>query len=46
LTHELPGVFTMALKAKKQSDPDLPNYQEAMRGLHKHHFLQAMTDEI
>jgi len=46
LTNELPDVFAMALKAKKQSDPDLPNYQEAMRGLHKHHFLQAMTDEI
>jgi len=46
LTNELPDVFTMALKAKKQSDPDLPNYQEAMRGPHKHHFLQAMADEI
>lgn len=36
----------LALKSKKQDDPDLPSYRDAMAGEHREQFQEAMTAEI
>lgn len=43
-----PGIiqFPSALKASRTHDPDTPTYTEAMNGMHREEFMEAMTNEI
>jgi hypothetical protein len=44
--NSLAHLIPMALRAKKGTDPDLPNYGAAMRGPHEEEFKKGMWDEI